>query len=247
MCNRPPPAKQRSRFGIILTIFAVAWLSGCVVSSNVKQIDQLASIGGDPRIVLMPPDIRYYLLTASGISEAHAEWTSAAQENFSASVLEYAESIGSDLSAIPRNDLSKNEQEYAALHAAVGSTLLDHHFGVLTLPSKNGEFDWSLGPGIKPIGERRDADYALFVYYRDYQASGGRMAFAVLAAVAGTAIATGSESGFASLVDLKTGEIVWFNVVNAGAGELRNRDSADKTVAALFKDIPTAKSIDNAE
>lgn len=39
-------------------------------------------------------------------------------------------------------------------------------------------------------------------------------------------IAIGSEHRFASLVYLKTGDIVWFNVVNAGAGERRNKDSA---------------------
>ena len=48
----------------------------------------------------------------------------------------------------------------------------------------------------------------------------------------------GSEYGFASLVDLRTGEIVWFNIVTAGSGELRDKDGAAKAVANLFKDIP---------
>ena len=129
--------------------------------------------------------------------------------------------------------------EYEALHASVGSALIDHHFGMFKLPAKEGAFDWSLGPGVATIGEDYDADYALFVFYRDYQASGGRVAFSILAAVAGIGIPMGAERGFASLVDLKSGDVVWFNVVNAGAGELRNEDSAAKTVAALFKNMPT--------
>ena len=92
---------------------------------------------------------------------------------------------------------------------------------------------------ISAIGEEHDADYAMFVYYRDRQASGGRVAFAILAAAAGVASDTGSEGGFASLVDLRTGEIVWFNVVTAGSGELREKDGAAAAVAKLFKDIPT--------
>ena len=51
-------------------------------------------------------------------------------------------------------------------------------------------------------------------------------------------MATGSEGGFASLIDLKTGDIVWFNVVMAGSGELRKEKGAVTAVNALFKDLP---------
>lgn len=228
-------------------ILFVLFLSGCATTSNVQQIDVLESVGENPKIVLMPPDIKYYLLTASGVAEAHVEWTEAARENFSSALVEYTESIGSDLAIILPDELNSDELKYEALHSAVGSTLLNHHFGIMPLPSKNGKFDWSLGPGISSIGQTHEADYALFVYYRDYQASGGRVALSILAALAGGAIATGSEHGFASLVDLKTGDIVWFNVVRAGSGELRNKDSADLTVAALFKNIPTARDPGSVE
>ena len=85
----------------------------------------------------------------------------------------------------------------------------------MKLPSKGENFDWSLGPGVASIGQQHDADYALFVHYRDYQASGGRVAFAILAAAAGVGVPMGGEMGFASLVDLKTGDIVWFPVTQA--------------------------------
>ncbi len=119
-----------------------------------------------------------------------------------------------------------------------------------TLPSKgNGQvFDWSLGPGISALADEHDADYGLFVYYRDYQASGGRVAFAILAAAAGAAVATGSEHGFASLVDLRTGDIVWFNVVGAGSGELlREETGAAAAVNTLFQDIPTNRGVGEVE
>jgi hypothetical protein len=123
-------------------------------------------------------------------------------------------------------------------------TLQQNHFGTKPLPSKqlpNNErrFDWSLGPGVSLIGEKYDADYLLFVFYRDYQASGGRVAFAILAAAAGVGVSTGYEGGFASLVDLKTGDVVWFNSVAVGAGEMRDPNGARTAVERLFKDIPT--------
>lgn len=218
------------------TVFAML-LAACA-PMNVKQVDRLSTVGENPRILLMPPDIRYYLLTAGGVPEPHAEWTEAAQENFTEALTQYAASIGSNLKVLDKRNLSPQEVDYEELHSAVGFTILNNYFGGAPLPSKNGQFDWSLGPGIREIGENHDADYALFVYYRDYQASGGRVAFAILAAAAGAASSVGSESGFASLVDLQTGDVVWFNVVNAGSGELRKKEGAAAAVRTLFKDIP---------
>ena len=60
----------------------------------------------------------------------------------------------------------------------------------------------------------------------------------MLAAVAGVGVSAGSESGFASLVDLRKGNIVWFNQLAVGVGELRDEDGARATIDALFKDLP---------
>lgn len=224
-----------TRLSIVATALA---LSACA-ATNVQQIDRLSTTRENPRIVLMPPDIKYYLLTAGGVPEPNAEWTEAAQENFAEAIENYAASIGTDLKILDKKNLSPAEIQYEELHSAVGYTIINNYFGSAKLPSKNGQFDWSLGPDIKEIGEQHDADYALFVFYRDYQASGGRVAFAILAAAAtGAASDIGSESGFASLVDLHTGDVVWFNVVSAGSGELRKKDGAAAAVNSLFKDIP---------
>jgi len=236
--------KNRTRTASLLALLAI--FAGCATSQNVQQIDRLESVKENPHVILMPPDIRYYLLTAGGVSEPHAEWTEAAQANFTTAIGNFAEAIGTDLTIVDRNNLGATHIEYEKLHSAVGLTILQHQFGMFKLPSKgNGAvFDWSLGPEISALADEHDADYGLFVYYRDYQASGGRVAFAVLAAAAGVGVATGSEHGFASLVDLRTGDVVWFNVVNVGAGELRDEASAAATVDALFKDIPTNQAPD---
>jgi hypothetical protein len=219
-------------------------LTACAVTQTASSIDRLETIEENPRILLMPPDIKYYLLTAGGVTEPNKEWTDAAQYNFSVALQEYTSRIGTDLITIDRaGALTDEEEKYRRLHAAVGMTLQQHHFGYMPLPSKQlpdnqRKFDWSLGPDISQIGEKYGADYLLFVFYRDYQASGGRVAFAILAAAAGVGVATGYEGGFASLVDLRTGDIVWFNTVAAGAGELRDPAGAKVAVEGLFKDIP---------
>ena len=221
---------------------ALMVLGGCAVPTNVQQIDKLESVGDSPTIALMPPDIRYYLVTAGGVPEPNADWTESALSNFMTATLDYAREIGADIRAIDKNDLGDDEIRYDTLHSAVGRTIMDNHFGMFKLPSKADNFDWSLGPGVGTIADRYDADYALFVHYRDYQASGGRVAMSIFTAlVTGVATPMGAEQGFASLVDLKTGDIVWFNVVTAGSGELRNADGAATAVRGLFKNIPTQK------
>jgi len=225
---------------LVAVFSALILAAGCTTTgSTTQQIDRLETIRENPSIVMMPPDIRYYLLTAGGVAEPHAEWTTAAEENFATAVEDYAKSIGTDLKVIDKANMSRLETQYEELHSAVGMTIIANHFGTFKLPAKQQQFDWSLGPDISRIGEEHDADYALFVFYRDYQASGGRVAFAILAAAAGATSNVGSESGFASLVDLRTGDIVWFNIVTAGSGELRDKEGAAAAVAKLFKDIPT--------
>jgi hypothetical protein len=232
------PTRRLSRNFAALAL-AVAVASGCAMTQNVRQIDKLEAVSENPRILLMTPDIKYYLITTGGVAEPHADWTEAARSNFAVALARFADARSIDVvTGSDEINLSDQEISYRKLHAAVGYTIMNNYFGMQTLPSKNREFDWSLGPDIRSIGEQYDADYAFFVFYRDYQASGGRIFFSVLAAVAGVGVSTGWEGGFASMVDLKTGDIVWFNMVLAGSGELRNADGAAATVNKLFKDMP---------
>lgn len=231
---------------LALLVSGLMLLAGCATQQTAHQIDRLEIVKGNPRILLMPPDIKYYLLTAGGVSEPNREWTEAARQNFLVALQEHAERIGTDLVMTDTaGSLSDDEEKYRRLHAAVGMTLQRNHFGMMPLPSKQlpeneRRFDWSLGHGISEIGQKYDADYLLFVFYRDYQASGGRIAFSILAAAAGVGVSTGYEGGFASLVDLKTGDVLWFNNVIVGSGEMRDPDGARQAVQGLFKDMPTS-------
>ena len=240
MASKPPRSARRSSFRLGAVVTAIIALAGCAGGANtVRQIDRLESVGENPRFLVMEPDIRYYLLTASGIPEPHAEWTTSARKNFASALKAYADERGTEVVMMTdSSQLGTAEIAYSKLHSAVGLTILVNYYGESHLPSKEGGFDWGLGPGVADIGEKYNADYALFSYYRDYEASGGRVAFAVLAALAGAIVPLGAEQGFASLVDLKTGEIVWFNVINATAGELRDEEDAKAIVAKLFENMP---------
>jgi hypothetical protein len=243
MADRLQRTRDNAAFRWPIAAMLALLLPACATTQNVQQIETLESVGENPKVLLMPPDIRYYLVTAGGVPEPHAEWTEAARANFSTAVQDFAGSIGSNLHPLSDADLTPLEVQYGKLHEAVGLSVMTHHFGPAKLPSKGKAFDWSLGPGVSKIAEEYDADYALFVFYRDEQASGGRIALAVIAAAAGGYASAGSEYGFASLVDLKTGDIVWFNVVGAGSGELRDETGAATAVRTLFKDMPARRDL----
>mgnify|MGYP006887600109 CR=1 FL=1 len=89
---------------------------------------------------------------------------------------------------------------------------------------------------VAAISRSHEADYALFLYVRDSYASAGRVAVIVVAALMGAGVPGGSQVGFASVVDLKTGDIVWFNRLVRQAGDLRTPDAAAETVRALVSD-----------
>jgi hypothetical protein len=58
----------------------------------------------------------------------------------------------------------------------------------------------------------------------------------MVGALLGAGIPGGSQVGFASVVDLKTGDIVWFNRLVRTTGDLRTAEAATETVDALVGD-----------
>ena len=107
-----------------------------------------------------------------------------------------------------------------------------------TLRNKHGKFDWSLGPGAQDLREATGADYGLFTYIRDTYASGGRQAMRVAGLLLlGGDIGGGMQIGVASLVDLRTGQVVWHNLLIDQTGDLRNLQGARETAGDLLKGV----------
>jgi hypothetical protein len=112
--------------------------------------------------------------------------------------------------------------------------------GGLKLPTKKDVFDWSLGPGVQEIGVPLSADYALFVYASGSYADTGRVVtMVVMAALFGASVPLGNQVAFASLVDLHTGNILWFNLTVTGeVNDMTKESGSASLVKTLLKDIP---------
>ena len=227
-------SRSRLRCQMVLWVLPLAILGSSCAVENVSRVAFFSGVESSDRILLMPADIKYYRVTASGITEPTADLTESARTNFNNALDGFATDHELRIERDASEDNNPITVEYDKLHAVVGNTILSHHYGVTKLPAKHGAFDWSLGSSVKQIALRDDYRYALFMYYRDYQASGGRIGMAVFAALLGAQLYVGHQGGFASLVDLETGNIVWFNNVPLGRGEMSDADGARRLVDQLL-------------
>ena len=226
-------------------------LTGCVAPQQ-----QLTSIGfvppgGNPRIVVMRPDVAVDLLTAGGLLERREDWTNTARDNVLASLQALQARRGNKTHvAITRASAGGEDPtvtELTRLHEVVGQSVLMHKFSPQAeLPTKDGVFDWTLGEIAVQYGRESGYDYALFLYARDSFSSSGRVALQAvgyLGCMVGVcAVASGgSQTAFASLVDLKTGDIVWFNYMKSPEGDIRTQEGADVLVWTLLDSMSAQK------
>jgi hypothetical protein len=214
-------------------------------TTTAKKKENWQRIATTARVVLMTPDIELSELTAGGILEPNAEWTTRAK----AHVIEAIEAeIGAKNSNLvpyhpPANapDREYQHNQLIKLHEVVGATVLAYNYGVSNLPTKAGKLDWTLGEGVSVLREDEQADYALFVFLRDSYASAGRKAAMVGVAIVSLGrviMSGGTQWGFASLVDLQTGDIVWFNRLVDPQGDLREAAPARSATKKLLADLP---------
>ena len=217
-------------------------LAACVTTSF-QTTTELK--GGDEkhRIVLMPVDIQLTEIEASGMQVPKAEWTRKARDFVFLSLRNRFEAINAEIVLAEEtatvSETDWREVQLVKLHAAVGNAIRTFQYeGPFKLPTKKGSFDWTLGPDAGHLEEKYDADYALFVHLRDSYVSGGRVGVIIVAAMFGVGLQGGIQTGFASLIDLQTGEVVWFNRLISGSGDLRTAEAADKSVTSLLENFP---------
>lgn len=198
-----------------------------------------ARLGRGATVLLIEPDIELSELLASGVQEARADWTAAASAQLLAALGSELRGRGAELAvyaAAADAQERERQRQLILLHQAVGTAILLHrHFG-MPLLHKEGRFDWTLGPGVRQLDP--SARYGLFLFVRDSYASGGRKAVMALGLLLGVGVSLGQQVGFASLVDLDDGRVVWFNLLSAQSGDLREPEGASLAARRLLDGVP---------
>jgi len=217
-------------------------LSACVQVPGTVRVDPAAQSMRGAKVLIMQPDVEVSELTVGGLLEPNAAWTASAEANINQAL----ETVLADLGARwvhlnPNGKLIRTPavSQLVKLHGAVGASILIHDYaGGVPLFNKKGKFDWTLGKDAAILGKAYKADYALFVFFRDSFSSDARVALNVLTAIVGAGVRGGQQLGFASLVDLRTGKIVWFNIMARGTGDLREAEAAVDASQVLLAELP---------
>ena len=240
------------KWGLALALALSVPLSACVQTRQYADV-QFTPPQGDYRLLVLRPDVTVGSLTTGGMVEPRADWTEQARKSIvDALRTQQATRGGKVLILERRNELpgvSPDEvAEVERLFYAVGQSIVLHKYLGEGLPTKRGKgLDWTLGEDAVRLGQKTGYDYALFLHAEDQVASTGRIALGVLG-MAGCLVGFcypnvggATQLDYAGLVDLKTGEVVWFNVVRAGSeipglkfGELRTPQGATQMVDRLL-------------
>lgn len=246
---------------VILALAASAMLAGCVQTRQYADVE-FAPPQGDYKLLIMRPDVSVGSVTTGGMVEPRADWTETARTKLLAAIrAQQAERGGNILIMEKRTSLPGVDPESVAelerLHYAVGSSIALHKYSGHYLPTKRGKgLDWTLGEDAVVLGRKSGFDYALFLYAEDSFASTGRVGLQILG-IAGCFvgfcapnIGGAGQFAYASLVDLRTGEVVWFNVVQAGSqiagikmGDIRTDEGAAQMVDRLLDRMKPGRNV----
>ncbi len=228
----------------IAAISLLLALTACT-STRVRTATDASGLAMHVRgsVVLIDPDIELSEVTSGGLQEPRREWTKTARELYPQAVRQMLTARGLTLlpdwhpaDGLPASD---HIRQLLLLYQAVASSILIHSQPDTELATKHGRLDWTLGPGAQALQQATGADFGLFTTIRDSYTSQGRATMRVIGALLlGGDIGGGGQVGLAMLVDLRSGQIVWFNLLQAETGDLRNAEGARVTTAKLLQDLP---------
>ena len=250
---------------VALALLGSVALAGCVQTRQYADVE-FAPPQGDYKLLVMRPDVSVGSVTTGGLVEPRADWTETARTKLLAALrVQQAARGGNMLIMDKRTSLPGIDADAIAelerLHNAVGSSIALHKYSGAYLPTKRGKgLDWTLGEDAVALGRKTGYDYALFLHAEDSFASTGRVALQVLG-IAGCFVGFcapnvggAGQFAYASLVDLRTGEVVWFNVLQTGSqvagikmGDIRTDAGAAQMVDRLLDRMKPGRNVQRRE
>jgi hypothetical protein len=226
----------------LLALAACALLAACgtTTDTRVATATAIGKPAANAKVVVVQPDVQLSILNAAGMQEPRADWSQTARANLAAALESELKAKSHPIAPLdPSQTLEGRPGQILRLHDAVGQSIMAFNYGYVNLPTKKGDFDWTLGEGARALGESTGADYALFSTVRGSYSSGGRKAVVAVGMLLGVGMPLGGQQAFTSLVDLKTGRVVWFNVARAGSSDdVRSREGAQVLAASLLEGAP---------
>ena len=201
---------------------------------------------GTARILLLRPSIKVGAQSTGGMFEPNADWTEQARQNINSAIDAAQGALGNRVIELidPVGPEAQTLSDYSALFNAIAGSVIEYQFFVgnrletKKRDNRDNIFDWTMGPDVRNLPGAADADYALFITTEDHYGSTGRKVLQVFAALGGVGVTSGVHLGYAGLIDLRTGDLVWINADGQMGGDVRTPEGAARRVAQLLEDFP---------
>jgi len=197
-----------------LGLVAVACLAAAPARAEPHRAPGAGRLTG-AHVLLLPVRVDVYEAATVQLGVVQAERTENAREWVQAALerlLPPERAVMLKYAAPAAPERRERHAQVLGLHTVVRGAILAHQYNVAYyLPSLQGRFAWSLGPGVAVLREDSpSAGYGLFVEIVEHRLLGGT--FVTLGAL-------GSDRliGVASVVDLTTGDVLWFNQERGGS------------------------------
>ena len=229
------------KISILFVLYFGFLSSGFSQSKNLAL--NFAGLKSQTNILMMPIDIELSEISLGGVMEPKTDWTNTAGKLIASNVSKRQSVFGVNFIDLVDDGQNDDVNDINALHAAIAQSIGLHHFGAggNALPTKDGHLDWSLGQVVQGLKGKTNADYALFLWVRDTYSSSERKVATIALALLGKSLPSGLQVAYSSLVDLKTGQVVWFNLIKKPDGDLRSPEGASITLDNLLSNFPIAR------
>jgi hypothetical protein len=229
----------------ILFALCLAWSTASGAADEKTGIKEGFSLKpGTARIILMRPNVRVGAQSTGGMFEPNADWTAQARENIERELTAVQQQLGNEVVRVDDGPAGGDPvlSQYSKLFVAVADAVKEYQFFKGNrLPTKKANknvFEWGVGPGLATLPSLQGADYALFIMTFDAYGSTGRKLLQATALLVPFWLTSGVHEGYAGLVDLRTGELVWLNADNAMGGDVRTPEGTQKRVRQLLEGFP---------
>jgi len=213
-----------------------------VYAEPVPTVATITKPAEGTQVLVVLPTVSLGLLTASGSTDPKQEWSENAQKFLNTALVKSLETRKYKTTGVNLNTYEDpSALQLLKLNDAVTQSISMNKF--VKLPTKP-TFDWTLGNGAtKLIPASADPAappaYALFLNATGNYQSGGRAALNVGMALLGGPIITGSQIMYGTLVDLKTGQVVWFELMVVPSGtDIRTAEGATAAATKLLQKLP---------
>jgi hypothetical protein len=227
---------------LALSLCAVVTAPAALADEPIPTYIEIKKPAAGTPILMVKPEVELGLLTASGSTEPKEDWTKSALQYYQAAVNDALQKKAYKIAVVDLNAYDDpSALQILKLNDAVTQTISEN--SVIKLPTKTS-FDYTLGDGatrLVPAGTDAAAQpaYALFISVKGSYSSSGRAAMAIGMALAHVAVPLGGQYVQASLIDLKTGQVVWYQYQVVGSGtDIRTSEGATASVTKLLQKLP---------